>query len=140
MSNDTWVSDMELAARGIGFDAQRVRRNTGRLRHTSIENGGYAYRQADIDSWLAGANTGQAATAPPPARHSGGGGSSAGGASAEWKAAVQKLTNNGTPAAEAIRHIDATRPGLRERMLQEHNAGRRDAPPALAHFKRLGGD
>jgi hypothetical protein len=139
---DKWVSDLDLLARGISCSAQREARDTGRLPYITV-GAGFSYATADIDAWLAGGGVGgRPAPATAPARQAAGGAAAGYGGSAksQWESAVRQLTDNGTPPAIAIARVDETRPGLRLQMLAEVNAHRRDAPPALAHFKRLGAD
>lgn len=56
-----------------------------------------------------------------------------GSARAEWDDAVKVHTDKGLTPEEAVRRVNAEQPGLRERMLAEHNAkhGRAFREPAV---------
>jgi hypothetical protein len=52
MSETNFVTSEELVARGISADAQRRGRHRGDLLFTSVGGDRYAYRTADVETWL----------------------------------------------------------------------------------------
>jgi hypothetical protein len=149
---EIYETSQELLLRGVPMHAQRAAMAAGVLPFTALGADSFSYRQADVIRWLTGESASAAAarrpsgtapaTAPAPSGRGGGGAAAGYGGSAksQWDSLVGGLVASGLLPGDAIRQVDASHPGLRERMLQEHNRGRRDAPPALAMFKRLGTD
>jgi hypothetical protein len=137
-----WLTERELIIQGIGGAAQRRGRDSGKLRFTSLGADSFAYRQCDVDAWLATENatinprTGRAEPSPAtaPARQSAPMPSQTirplyapaqavhvGGARAAWQSAIDSRVDGGMSKADAIRAVDQADPDLRLKMLAEHN-------------------
>ena len=121
-----YFTDMQLQAWGWSVDFLRREIAAGRL-HATMQGAGFAIRRDDWDAWVQRYNPakthGTAAEAAPGARSNQAFApvAAAGDPVSEWHNAVDLLVSRGTPRAVAIRMIDQTRPGLRERMIQQHN-------------------
>ena len=131
-----WVTERELLIRGFNSSDLRRGRDSGRLRYTPLGPDSFAYREQDVQSWLAdenGASKGRtfvktpAAQSPTtgqvprainqPTRQT----AIAGGAKATWQQAVNLAMDGGLSRADAVARVDREQPGLREAMIAEHN-------------------
>ena len=137
-----FVTDQELVLRGIGQDAQRHGRESGKLRYTAIGTS-FAYKQADVDAWLESESgttdprgkfilvrssqtppaaraavvpPGRQAYAPPVVQRVSGSG-----AVADWNRAVATHVAQGMTKRQAVSAVDRERPGLRASMVAEVN-------------------
>lgn len=135
-TNKPFVTSEELVARGISADAQRKARYAAELPFTVVGADRFAYLESDVSAWIEAARNQQAESrkaiakyaaskreqtptaAPPPNRKQSFDQSSA---RALWTAAVQQKIESGMQRDAAVRAVDAERPGLRQRMLDEVN-------------------
>lgn len=130
MSEGFYLTEQELVARGWSSDTLRKAIRSGKL--TGVFHGAtFMVREDHLQEWAdtqlpKGRPTGRtaqaAAPAPtgrtPPAPRTGQQTATAG---TEWRQAVADHVARGMRRVQAIAAVDKTRPGLRQRMIDEAN-------------------
>ena len=115
-----YLTEQELVSRGWSASTLRAAMQAGKLRGV-VQGTSFIVEESELHDWAqAHAKGGRPLTnrQASPVRAS----AMPGSAVAEWHAAVDRCVAAGAPRREAVKAVDQRFPGLRERMLAEHNA------------------